>query len=260
MGMHKSGTHVLEKYIRKFFNIAVQPRSGDDFKTDGEFGYDRDGIVNLGRGAKLWKHTVPLSNIEFPETAWWQFADGSGKKSGPVMVICVVREAVSWILSLARHAYEIYPRGAERPDNKPQWLLGDIELRLDHDFQRNPFWFEHFKSAVELWAVYVGGYLEGRFAARDGTSPTIIVRHEDLLHRPGMVVEELRKIGLPRNKEPFQPLEQSLTDAGETRQTIIERDARAHRAKRWCAGDLDFIRAELSKEMPLLDRLGYHLP
>jgi len=114
--------------------------------------------------------------------------------------------------------------------------------------------------------MHVGGYLEGRISVKGGRHPIIIVRQEDLLHRPEQVVEELARLGLQRNNEKFHPFEDHILqdlqhqEHGQTRNSIKERDARAHRAKRWCVGDLDFIRAELAKEAPLLDRLGYKLP
>ena len=57
MGLHKSGTHVVSKYLRKFFHVTVEPKE--------KVGKSDDGTISLGE-FQLWKHTVPLTSLENP--------------------------------------------------------------------------------------------------------------------------------------------------------------------------------------------------
>ena len=65
-------------------------------------------------------------------------------------------------------------------------------------------------SAVDLWTTYASDYLEGYVAPSGMLDSVIIIRSEDLTHKPEAVIDALPRWGLPRNREVFAPLDQPL--------------------------------------------------
>ena len=43
-----------------------------------------------------------------------------------------------------------------------------------------------------------------------GSTKVVIIRHEDVVNKPHEVVAELQRLGLPRNKQEFKPIEDYL--------------------------------------------------
>ncbi len=94
--------------------------------------------------------------------------------------------------SLSR-AYEIFPRPAgRRRRGDLGWMRGAVEVRVP-DLERP----QRFASIPQLWATYIEGCLAGP------PSRVAVVRHEDVLMRPGAVVRALEDLGLPRNRRKF---------------------------------------------------------
>jgi len=240
LGLHKSGTHALARYLHEFFDVNVQPAQGKN-----------EGVVNL-ESCCLWKHTIPLDTLPLPP---------SGSK-GAVTVLLTVREVVSWMLSLSRHPYEIFPAaGGKRKQHSLDWMVEEVEMRTDSDHFRNPFADTRFPSVMDLWATYIHGYLEGRIAPDGGGDApplqVLVVRFEDLLQRPGDVVSELASLGLPRNAKLFSPIEESVSGTAESRSSILLREASCG------SGLTDALRSKIALGMvehsQLVDWLGYSL-
>ena len=200
-GMHKSGTHVLAQYIRDLFDVQVQPRIG-------KF----DGVVLVDDGmSPVWKHTLPTR-------------PALGAAPEDIVVIVTVRNLVSWLASVSRHAYEIH-----RADKKRRrglwWLLEPVEVRDVLGFSDIRM---KFSSAVYLWAAYAQCYLQGHLAPAGNMARVVIVRHEDLITQPAAVVSALTESGLPRNNRSFQTIETSASDSGLARKEIRRREASQH--------------------------------
>jgi len=195
MGLHRSGTHALVEYLRRFFDVDHEPQM---VKVKGRVD---SGTLNWAGGKQIWKHAVPLGPWDIPE---------SGCNGGPAVVLLTVREVQSWMVSLAKHAYEIFPiAGHKRAQGKLWWMLEPVELRTGSSFA-NPFQGQTFLSVPELWATYVHGYLAKAMCS--GRGPTfVIVRFEDIVQRPAAVVTALEHLGLPRNSELFRPIEESVS-------------------------------------------------
>mmetsp|Transcript_36178 Transcript_36178/g.112546 ORF Transcript_36178/g.112546 Transcript_36178/m.112546 type:complete len:105 (-) Transcript_36178:84-398(-) len=87
-----------------------------------------------------------------------------------------------------------------------------------------------------------------------------IVRYEDLVRRPGFVVEELEREGLQRNDRAFWPIEESLSH-GAGRAELLQRVGRGSPASAWLDEDqLARVRESMSGHCHLLSRLGYEMP
>ena len=78
----------------------------------------------------------------------------------------------------------------------------------------------------------------------------IIVRHEDIVSKPKQVVEELARLGLPRNEKPFEVIQDSITTRGETRAHISQQDKAA-----WNRPDHQKMLQKLSTQGHTLRRL-----
>eukprot|EP00928_Gymnodinium_smaydae_P065636 TRINITY_DN48740_c0_g1_i1.p1 TRINITY_DN48740_c0_g1~~TRINITY_DN48740_c0_g1_i1.p1 ORF type:complete len:400 (+),score=90.52 TRINITY_DN48740_c0_g1_i1:47-1246(+) len=185
MGPHCSGTKVLAKYMRTFFDMSVQPP--EKTKRVG------DGTVRIG-SRSLWKHTVPLADWELPA----RDAEGAN-----VTVLLTVREPMSWVLSLSQHPYEVARAdGGRRRQGDVRWMADRIRLETtDASLFCDPFAGREFESAVHLWQAYASGYLHGSMTSDcgDAAQPTfVLVKYEDVLHRPIEVLQALADAGLPR--------------------------------------------------------------
>jgi hypothetical protein len=206
----------MVEYISRFFDVDVQPPPHNKSKRNVD-----TGTIVLGDNFKLWKHTVPMLNaFRFPS---------KGNSGGPLVVVLMVREVCSWLVSLSEHAYDIFPAsGCRRKQGKVAWMLGNVELR-DRE-PADPVHGARFTSVVELWATYVIGYLSNAITDLRSDTPILVVcRSEDLIRRPKKVMEELGEIGLLRNNVEFQPIEERIRHgrsvAGETRAQLVRRDS-----------------------------------
>ena len=68
-----------------------------------------DGILSIG-AFSLWKHTVPMSPLELPSTA----------TCGRVTLLLTVRDEQSWLVSMSRTYYELFP------GDGPKQTAGDM--------------------------------------------------------------------------------------------------------------------------------------
>ena len=71
-----------------------------------------------------------------------------------------------------------------------------------------------FASAVGLWVTYVEGYLAGRIAPASDALRFLLIRHEDLLRTPDLVVQQLTTPDLPRNALRFAPIDDLAATSG----------------------------------------------
>jgi len=166
MGPYRSGTHALVEYLDRYFEVCVEP------KPKGTSRCCDTGTVTLADGFQIWKHSVPLGEFNIPS---------DGARGGRTVVLLLVRELSSWLESLSKEAYELFPcPQKKRTQGRVEWMLGNVKIRSEHEsFKVNPFPDKEFPSAVSLWAEYAEGYLFRRMAKRD--QPRFaIVRYEDL--------------------------------------------------------------------------------
>lgn len=206
MGLHKSGTHILAKYMRFFFDVSVQP---------AEDKRNREGVVALEK-MSLWKHTIPSADVGLP----------SRTPEGSVCVLLCVREVLAWMDSLSQNPYEIFSRlGTRRKRGSILWMFDEVEVRTG-PWTANPFPEQRFSSVMELWKVCIRGYLEGNISPGGDISRVFLVRHEDIAERPGKLVLELERLGFPRNQRPFAPFEEGASDSKQSRAAILERAAK----------------------------------
>eukprot|EP00746_Dinoflagellata_sp_MGD_P061809 gnl/MRDRNA2_/MRDRNA2_260934_c0_seq1.p1 gnl/MRDRNA2_/MRDRNA2_260934_c0~~gnl/MRDRNA2_/MRDRNA2_260934_c0_seq1.p1 ORF type:complete len:276 (-),score=32.65 gnl/MRDRNA2_/MRDRNA2_260934_c0_seq1:32-793(-) len=249
MGLHKSGTNAMSKYLNRYFNVTIQPKIKEHYKDDA-------GTLCVG-DLRMWKHTVPLTSIELP--------------SG-VTIVLMIREVRSWMLSLAEHSYEIYPSSmdknsgeynssAKRRQGDLGWMLGRVYMRQS---THNPHSEKRFGSIPELWNHYARGYLQGKVSNHGEEHRVVIVRYEDLVKRPHEVVDELKNLGLPRNKKVFEPIRDYLSGRSvadsRTRDDIIAKlEAHARGEEISHAAKRDLKRAMSKIDKTLLDPLGYGL-
>ena len=106
-------------------------------------------------------------------------------------LLVTVRHVQSWLVSMSRKYYELFPGdGPKRTAGDMRWLLGEVELRQDANWVRHPFGELRFETAIDLWITYVQGYLAGRIAPAGDASRVLLVRREDLLRSPDLVVHQ----------------------------------------------------------------------
>ena len=204
-GMYKSATHALSQYVSRYFDVVVQPTlCGKD-----------DGTIRLDT-LKVWKHVLPDDARLFPKVA-----DGRA-----ATLLLTVRDLSSWMLSLSREPYDIFPcLDKRRKRDSLQWMFSKVELRCPYSLCTR---WGRFASVPHLWMAYVEGYLAGKVnVAGFAGSPSkvAIVRYEDIIQRPRAVVQALNELGLPRNQEPFQAIDEGVSHSGKSRASIIQREA-----------------------------------
>merc|ERR1712232_1143274 len=91
-----------------------------------------------------------------------------------------------------------------------------------------------------------------------GGPSLVIVKFEDLVHRPVAVMHELERLGLPRNAVPFEPIEENIHDSctgqGPCRANIASRDPKVQQL---AEGDLlQRLREQLLPYRQIFDMLG----
>lgn len=102
-------------------------------------------------------------------------------------------------------------------------------------------------------------------AGNPSTTTFVVVRYEDTVLRPGEVVHELERLGLPRNQVPFTPIEANVSSngfRGDGREiltsNILENRAMQHFTAN--PGLLGRLREQLKPHSHLFDILGYSFP
>jgi len=229
----------------------VQPPPREKFKR--KIG---TGTIVLEDNFNLWKHTVPMLNA-------WRFPS-KGNSGGPLVVVLMVREVCSWLVSLSQHAYDLFPTPrCRRKQGKVAWMLGNVELR-DQGFA-DPVHGARFSSAVELWATYVIGYLSKAMTDLHSDSPVLVIcRSEDLIQRPKKVMEELEKIGLLRKRVEFHPIEEYIRFgvhvAGKGRAHLVQRESASHLKPFVCESCMEELERQMAPYAGLLRWLGYPQP
>ena len=172
-------------------------------------------------------------------------------------MICV-RDIESWMLSLDRSSYGIGPIQGDRPDSPTDlgWMFEEVAINT---LCNNPYPNLIFPNVPNLWACYLNGYLAGHIAPEnDSEAPrrrVRVVRFEDLLYDPEEVVNELARLGLPRDGKVFLPIGESVSDAADTRDNILLRETN-QRGK--ISDELrDMIALKLTDASHLVEWLGY---
>ena len=238
-GLHKSGTHILAQYVRRFFGVAVRP-----LQDSGRV----EGAVRFG-ATTIWKHTLPSSHLDLPPIT----------DAGPVATLLTVREALSWMASLSRNAYEIFSGSGNRGKQYSfNWMFNEVELRPDARSGGGPVTRQ--ASAIELWATYVGGNLDGRLAPGGQVNRAVVVRHQDLVERPCEVVEALARLGLPRNAQAVEPIEEPASRDSLTRAEILHRECAPGLGASVDGQVREAAAAALQPHEPLVASLGYRAP
>jgi len=116
MGLHDSGTHAFIEYLSKYFSVAVQPRMKQKHRRKSN-----DGLLLFKRW-QLRKHHVPLQTLALP----------TGAATGPATLLLTVRNITSWLASMSRSPYELYPHPRRhRQRHSLMWLLKDVELHTE---------------------------------------------------------------------------------------------------------------------------------
>ena len=246
MGLHNSGTHALIEYLSKYFSVAVQPRMKQKHRRKSN-----DGLL-LFKTWQLWKHHVPLQTLALP----------TGAATGPATLLLTVRNIMSWLASMSRSPYELYPHPSRhRQRHSLMWLLKDVELHTEdagYDLNPGPL---RYSSAVEFWFAYIRGYLSGHLAPGGQPARVVVVRHEDILRRPQEVVDALAALGLPRNDADFAVIEQLET--GYTRASRSDILQREERIPTWTSTTAVGIESEVRCRLealgcgPYMEALGY---
>jgi len=146
-----------------------------------------------------------------------------GEDDGPTVFLFTIREVKAWITSLSKRPYEVYAvKKAHRKLGSVHWMLhNDVHLRTS-DWYNNPFSSRTWGSVPELWAQYASGFLSGALIPHGEHRPLcLIVRSEDILRNPRVIVEELTRLGLPRNGNPFEVIQDSLPGRGASRSQLL---------------------------------------
>ena len=192
MGPWRTGTNVLVAYLKRFFDVDI-PSVGD----------------------RSWK----LANYEFPVTSsgmWWKHEPmrtpvlmPESHQGRPVFILATIREPTRWINALAFGAYELQAgRGnwhwRNRGKGDHRWLT-EGPVQFVHPLTKEVL---EYSSGDELWCEYAYGLMKGRLATQSERLRTRVVRHEDLVLQPLVVLEGLAMLGLPRKMDPLtrQPI------------------------------------------------------
>ena len=145
LGLHKSGTHAVTKFLSNHFSVDVEPKM--------RRGAEGDGVAYLPSGRKLWKHSFPACCKLHNESR--------------IGVVITTRHPVSWIASLAEESFNIRP-ASDNKDNGgfPLELLlqpTDVRISLQRPGQF-PGMQEDYRSssAVDLWGDYMHEYFLSR--------------------------------------------------------------------------------------------------
>lgn len=191
MGPHCSGTKAMADFVHRYFRVHIEPS-----RT-----HRPDPCEIVLADFRVWKYVVPLASLNMPD---------EGPQGGPVLVITMVRDCLSWMASLAEHMTDLVPctaDGHESPKKRrsSKWMADRVQMKTGP--RQDPFAGTSFESVPDLWALYVGGYLSGAMLS-DSVKPGptfVIVRREDLVERPMAVCNGLERIGLPRRRQTLNP-------------------------------------------------------
>eukprot|EP00927_Polykrikos_kofoidii_P021997 TRINITY_DN20661_c0_g1_i2.p1 TRINITY_DN20661_c0_g1~~TRINITY_DN20661_c0_g1_i2.p1 ORF type:complete len:364 (-),score=41.01 TRINITY_DN20661_c0_g1_i2:36-1127(-) len=258
MGLHASGSKIMTEYVKKYFDVDVEPEA----RRIGGAGGRKDTGTLFGKGCfPLWKHTVPLRPVALPprveDVDVGNGCGGSMVGHGPLLLLLfLVRDVRSWMGSLAERPYEINrSNGGRRRQGKLHWMFDEIQMRTEGGTAADPFANALFASVPMLWVAYANGYLMGALLGDDPT-PCAIIRFEDVVKRPVEVLEGLERLGLPRRKDSgqFEPIETvTYSNTGCTcRADVISRLDSCTVASR--------VAEDLAPHVALFDALGYPRP
>ena len=209
LGLPQSGTNALCRYVQEFFDVDVQPHKG---------------ASNFEHDYWMWNHELPKKPLVFP----------SYTSKGPVTVVLVVRDIESWMHSLGRGSCDIVSTPGPDSPLDLDWMFQQVTLKYP---LRMHVWDERFPDVMHVWAQYTNAYLRGHIAPEidpneyddeSNVSRVVVVRFEDILEVPEDVVDALASLGLPRNSKGFLPIEESVSDAAETRDNILLRERQLH--------------------------------
>ncbi len=137
-----------------------------------------------------------------------------------------------------------------------KWLLRLITIEAREE-DHNLFPNAKFASAVDLWKRYIVGYLRGLFSPDGDIRHVFIVRYEDLLNQPSAIIDELTRLGFPRNENAFQPILKNLRNPEQTRGHIRDRESKG---VTWTPEVLATVTGQLEGYEGLVRALRYLLP
>ena len=177
-----------------------------------------EGRVELGGGGSCWKHALPTLVSEQLRLC---LDDPSAA------VLFVIRDVASWVDSLTKHAYAIYPAdGSTRKHGDLGWLFRPVEVRPDQRAGGQGLEKLSFPHAPGVWAAHAAACLDSVYALPPASAlRVVLVRFEHLLYMPRRVVSALTKLGLRRSQRPCAALEASIGRSTLTRTQIIAREA-----------------------------------
>ena len=204
-----------------------------------------DGLLTFD-WCPLWKHHVSLRPMALPSVA----------ATGPTTLLLTVRNITSWLASMSRSPYELFPHPKRHPEQYSlRWLLNDVVLQTQdagYDHSPGPL---HYPSAVELWFAYIRGYLSGHLAPGSEPGRVIVVQQENILRRPREVANALAEQGLPRNDADFEVVEQ--LEIGYTRTSRSDILRREERIPKWSSFTAVPIQSEVLSRLRFLGCVPY---
>ena len=135
---------------------------------------------------------------------WHEWLCPPTPRRGSTTLLLTVKNITSWLWSMARNEYELFPHPKRpRKQHSLWWLLKEVQLLSQEAGCPDSPGTLLYPTAVNLWFAYIRGYLSGLLAPGSEPSRAIVVRQEDILRRPQEVVVALAKLGLPRNGAGF---------------------------------------------------------
>ena len=127
----------------------------------------------------------------------------TGSPSAPITVLLTVRSICLWLCSMSGNGCELYPDPkVKRRRGSLAWLLGKVQLRAEEanfTYTEIPETLQ-YRTAVDLWFEYIRGYLFGFISTENPSIRAVVVRQDDILHRPQEVVEALRGFGATQQR------------------------------------------------------------
>ena len=268
--MH-GGSNILQWYVDQNFDVTVRPCAkpegakktrGSKRVNTGEIDLDdfryvavreRKYFLQADDGRRtLWKHTPPTRRMSL-----------NGLPGAPELALLLcVRDPIAWFHGMAREHYGSLKSDRMKQDEQGFWLLQRVSFGYDKNvivlspedaYKGGRLAFE---NALELYALHVYGYLQGRFKVNESVTKVFIIRNEDVLEDPLGVVEELERLGLKRGSAEFRVRESNADNNPSRTLSVIKKDAAKHLAFP-DGGVSQLLREKLRKYGLLWNHLGY---
>ena len=211
-GERNTGTHFLIQLIKKNFNCQMIPGTLWEARPGYRDEFEKELAAKISDDAKRLWMSQHIMDEYFSGNLWstlgWKHAIPPIDliKSLPakeeIVFVCVMKNPYSWVLSLFDRPYENF--GLSRPENLSQFLR---EPWPTAGRDNAP---ECLESPIELWRLKVEGYF--RLAE---VVPAILVRYEDLLENPNVLLSKLPDL-LEQRYDDFVQMDEAskLQDKG----------------------------------------------